>query len=576
VHKTPDSLRKVFPAITFVLLAVPSIPVSAEAFYEQSEEPPQRELLSPIERAERDGTALRISLKEITKLALQNNLDIAISDTNEVFYQQKLIQAFGPYDPALSIGLGVGSSKSPNTNIATASSVSTFSQFDRAYWNVQFQQNIPTGGGFSYSYNTGRSDTNQAFALFTPQYSVSQTLQFLQPLRRNFRTDQIRSGIKLANLDLKINDSQFRRNVTDTIARIQAQDWDLVAAIRDYEIQRESVRLAQTQLENNKMKVKVGTLATIGITEARAEVSAREVELIRAEERINTVENNLRSLISSDRNADIWRQMIVPTDSVDFKEVQISLDEAINAALGNRPELEQVRTRVEQTDVNYRLGQNLKKWQVDFVASIGTVGVAGPQTFDPDGQPRVAPDFVGGVSNAYRTLFSQGLTNWFVGFNVQIPLRNRTQEAQLAQLKVQKQQQLMGLKQIEQQIIVDVRNAVQSLETNKKRVETARIARELAEQQLDGETKRFQAGLSENFRVLDRQRQLSQQQGVELQTLIDYKKSAIDLRRAMYTLLEANDFEIAKSGSQVTAVMPRSMNLGYKATETQRRRGAEE
>ncbi len=560
MHKTPDSLRKVFLAITFVLLAVPSIPVSAEAFYEQSEEPPQRELLSPIERAERDGTALRISLKEITKLALQNNLDIAISDTNEVFYQQKLIQAFGPYDPALSIGLGVGSSKSPNTNIATASSVSTFSQFDRAYWNVQFQQNIPTGGGFSYSYNTGRSDTNQAFALFTPQYSVSQTLQFLQPLRRNFRTDQIRSSITLANLDLKINDSQFRKNVTDTIARIQAQHWDLVAAIRDYEIQRESVKLAQTQLENNKMKVKVGTLATIGITEARAEVSAREVELIQAEERINTVENNLRSLISSDRNADIWRQTIVPTDSVDFKEVQISLDEAINAALGNRPELEQVRTRVEQTDVNYRLGQNLKKWQIDFVASIGTVGVAGPQTFDPDGQPRVAPDFVGGVGNAYRTLFSQGLTNWFVGFNVQIPLRNRTQESQLAQLKVQKQQQLMSLKQIEQQIIVDVRNAVQSLETNKKRVETARIARELAEQQLDGETKRFQAGLSENFRVLDRQRQLSQQQGVELQTLIDYKKSAIDLQRAMYTLLEANDFEIAKSSSQVTAAMPKPMD----------------
>ena len=117
----------------------------------------------------------------------------------------------------------------------------------------------------------------------------------------------------------------------------------------------------------------------------------------------------------------------------------------------------------------------------------------------------------------------------------------------------------MSLKQIEQQIIVDVRNAVQSLETNKKRVETARIARELAEQQLDGETKRFQAGLSENFRVLDRQRQLSQQQGVELQTLIDYKKSAIDLQRAMYTLLEANDFEIAKSSSQVTAAMPKPM-----------------
>jgi outer membrane protein TolC len=540
-------------AVSVGLFAILSAIPFARAFQQDPEDKTQRELLSPVERAERDGSAARLSLKELTKIALQNNLDIAISDTNEVLYQQRLIQAFGPYDPALTINLGTSSSKSPNTNIATASSGASFNSFDRAFWNVQLAQNIPTGGGFSYSYNTGRSDTNQAFALFTPQYNASQSIQFIQPLRRNFRTDQIRSNIKLVNLDLKINDSQFRKNVTDTIARIQAQYWDLVAAIRDYDIQRESVRLAETQLENNKMKVKVGTLATIGITEARAEVSAREVELFQAEERINTVENNLRALISSDRNADIWRQTIIPTDKADFKEVQITLDKAIDTALGNRPELEQIRARVEQSDINYDLEQNLKKWQFDFVASFGTVGVAGPQTFDENGQPRISPEFVGSLTTAYKTVFSQGLTNWFVGFNVQIPLRNRTQDAMMAQIKVQKQQLLMGLKQVEQQIIVEVRNAVQALETNKKRVETARIARDLAEQQLDGESKRFQAGLSENFRVLDRQRQVSQQQGVELQTLIAYKKSMIDLQRAMYNLLEANEFEIAKSTSQATS-----------------------
>ena len=107
----------------------------------------------------------------------------------------------------------------------------------------------------------------------------------------------------------------------------------------------------------------------------------------------------------------------------------------------------------------------------------------------------------------------------------------------------------MDRKMQEQTVIVEVRNATQALETNKKRVEMAKVARELAEEQLDGETKRFQAGLSENFRVLDRQRELSQAQGVELRELITYKKSVIDLQKAMYTLLEANDFEIAKTSS---------------------------
>src|SRR5262249_40142309 len=151
----------------------------------------------------------------------------------------------------------------------------------------------------------------------------------------------------------------------------------------------------------------------------------------------------------------------------------------------------------------------------------------------------------------YKTLFRQGLTNWAVGFNVQIPLRNRSLEAQMAQLKVQKQQNLMNGKQTEQQITVEIRNAVQALDTNKKRVETARVARQLAEEQLEGETKRFQAGLSQNFQVLDRQRQLSFQQGVELQNLIAYKKAVINLQKAMYTLIDANDFEIAKTSADV-------------------------
>ncbi len=553
-------------AILFGLLGLALLPavslspaVLAQEAAAQAPTPP----LSPIEQAEKDGTALRLSLKDLTKLALQNNLDIAISDTNEELYQQRVIQAYGPYDPQFIIGLGVGSNKSPNTNVTTAAAGGNFNQFDRSQWNVQFAQNIPTGGGVTVDYNTNRSDTTQTSALFTPQYNASSTIRFTQPLFRNFHIDQIRSNIRLVNLDTKMNDSQFKQKVVDTISRIQALYWDLVNAIRDYEIKRESVKLAQITLENNKKKVEIGTLAPIGITEARAEVSSREQEMIASEERIFSVQNSLRALISNDRNADIWRQTIVPTDSPEFKEVKVELHQAIDTALQNRPELEQLAIRLQKNDVTYQLDQNLKKWQFDFVASLGSVGVSGPQSFRRDlqtgelildkntGQPitNIAQQFVGGLGNSYKVLFSEGLTNWSVGFNVQIPLRNRSLEASLAQLQIEKRQNLMNRKVAEQQIIVEIRNAVQALETNKKRVETALVARQLAAEQLDGESKRFQAGLSENFRVLGRQRDLSVAQGVELQTLIAYKKSVIDLQKSMYTLLESNDFEIAKSSS---------------------------
>ncbi len=504
--------------------------------------------LSPIEKAEQDGTAMRLSLKDLTKLALQNNLDIAISDTNEELYQQRIIQAYGPYDPTITARLATQSVKSANTNLATASEGNSFNKTDQAAWNFGFQQALITGGTLNASWNSSRFDNNQTFSLFTPQFNSALSASFVQPLRRNFRTDQIRSNIKLVNLDLKTNDSKFKQKVVETIASIQGQYWDLVSAIRDYEIKRESVKLAQITLRDNRKKVDIGTLAPIGVTEAQATMAQREVDLISSEERILNVENALRNLISNDRNAEIWAKVIVPTETPDFKEYKVGLDTAIDTALANRPELEQLDISLRQSDINMELGENQRKWDFNLQASFGTTGVSGPQSLR-DGVIAIPPELVGAIGNAYKTMFTGGFTNWSVGFQIQIPLKNRNVEAQLAQVKIGKRQQLMQRKSTELAIQVDVRNSVQKLETNRKQVETAKVARQLAAEQLDGEEKRFQAGLSENFRVLDRQSGLSQAQFVELQALINYKKSIIALQRSMYTLLETNDFEIAKTNS---------------------------
>ncbi len=504
--------------------------------------------LSPTEKAEKDGTALRLSLKDLTKLALQNNLDIAIQDTNEQFYQQGIIKAYGPYDPAITASLGYNSDKRANTNLATASTQGTYNSSNRAQWNFGFTQNVPTGGGFQANWNTSRSDNNQAFSLFTPQYNAGLSVSFTQPLMQNFKIDQYRSQIKLVNLNLQINDSKFKQKVTETIANIQSQYWDLVAAIRDYEIKRESVRLAQVQLRDNRKKVEIGTLAPIGVTEAQATVAQREVDLISSEERIFNVENALRALVSNDRNAEIWSRVIVPTETADFKEYKVELDTAIDTALKNRPELEQFDLSLKQSDVTLKMDENMRRWKFDLTAGFGSTGVAGPQSYKA-GVPSIPPELVGGMPTAYKTIFTGGFTNWSVGFNIQIPLRNRSYESQLAQDKITRRQTLMQRKSTEQTIQVDIRNAVQKLETNRKQVETAGVGRQLAQEQLDGEQKRFQAGLSQNFLVLDRQNQLAQARFTELQALINYKKSIITLQKAMYTLLESNEFEIAKGSS---------------------------
>ena len=285
-------------------------------------------------------------------------------------YRQKVIGSYGEYDPRLQVGFGTFSNQSPNTRLDNTSVGANYNQLGRYYWELAYVQNLPTGATIRGDWNSFRASTNQAFALFNPQYNATLGMQITQPLWRNRATDVIRSNIKLVNLDLKINDSQFKQKVTDTIAEIQGFYWDLVFAIRDYEIKRESVKLAQIQLDNNKKKVEIGTLAPIGITEARAEVASREQEMIASEERIFTFQNSLRALISNDRHADIWHQTIVPTESPEFKEAKVPLEQAIDTALQNRPELEQLATRLEKNEVSYNLDLDQKKWMFDLVGSL--------------------------------------------------------------------------------------------------------------------------------------------------------------------------------------------------------------
>jgi outer membrane protein TolC len=521
-----------------------------DAFARQQSRPAQAGhvadiLMSPIELAEQSGTALHISLKDLTKLALQSNLDIAISDTNEAMYQEKIAQNYGYYDPAITLNLGTGRNKSANTNI-TNQSATTFNQRDSANWNFGVNKYLPTGGGVTALFNSSRADTNQTASLFTPQFTSLAQVQFTQPLLRNRRTDLTRSNIKLSNLDLKSNYSKFRQDVTNTIASVQGAYWDLVGAIRNYGILRQSVELAKVTVDQNTSKVAIGTLASITVTEAQATQASRQIDLIKARQTIQSTENNLRSMISADRNAEIWRQTIVPTNAPDFKEYPVELGQAIETALKSRPELEQYDIQVQQNDITLQLQKNSRKWQFDFVGTIGSNGTAGPQSYYSTGAPKIPSQFVGGVFTAYGTNLTEGLYLWNVAFNVQIPLRNRTVDAQLAQTQIARQQLLMNRTKTEQNVIVQVRNAVDNLETCQQQVEAAGIARDLAEQELEGETERFNAGLSQNFQVLQRQTDLATAQGSELQALINYKKAVINLQQNMYNLLESNDFEIAK------------------------------
>ena len=130
------------------------------------------------------------------------------------------------------------------------------------------------------------------------------------------------------------------------------------------------------------------------------------------------------------------------------------------------------------------------------------------------------------------------------GININIPWKNRLAEANLGRAKEDtKRIDLQTRRQI-QDIETQIRNDVQAIEFAKMRIEAARAQQQYAQQQLDGEQKRFEAGLTTTFFVLQRQNESSIAKGQYIRALTDYNKLVAQLQRDIGTTLSNNNIEV--------------------------------
>jgi outer membrane protein TolC len=183
---------------------------------------------------------------------------------------------------------------------------------------------------------------------------------------------------------------------------------------------------------------------------------------------------------------------------------------------------------------------------VNFTTSLTSLGYAGKILDPTTGLPLTQHPAFGGYGTSWKQVFGFDFFSWGFGLDIQIPLRNRTALAELAQSKIG-QQKLQGqLKNSQQSVIVEVRNAYQVIEVQRKNLEAARLARQLSQEQLDGETARFEAGFTTNFEVQRYQRDLADAKVRELRALIDYQEAVIALQKATDQIIDSNDIAIAR------------------------------
>ncbi len=498
------------------------------------------------------GAAVKkLSIDEAVQLALEQNLNLQVQRVNPRIQDLNIATVRSAWTPNVTSSLSNGSADSPAGNIFSGTGVTQTS--DTFSWSFGATQALPTGGAYQVSWGTSRYKTNNLFDNINPRLNSSINASFTQPLLRNFRIDSTRQQLLITRKSREISDVQLRQTVLSTIRSVKSAYWTLSYTVSSLKVQQQTLDLARESLRNSEARVRIGTMAPMDVIQSQAEVASREEAVIRAQAAVAQAEDQFRALIMDPQTPGFWDMKFDLTDSPAFQAQVVDVDAAVRKALDARTDLVQQKKTLEQSDISLRYMRNQTRPDVNLNVKYGLSAQGGTQ-LDYDYSNVLNPVLLGQIGQVgYRSMFRSLLRNdypqWSFSMTFGYPIGNSNAEANLARARLQYGQAQTQLRSAELSVATEVRNVARNVMTNQKRVESTRAARELQEKKLEAEQKKFAAGMSTTFFVLQAQRDLAQAKDSELSAILDYTRSLVDFE----TVQQAPTFGGSSGGVVVSS-----------------------
>lgn len=470
---------------------------------------------------------LRLTLKDVALLAFRNNPAVRRGRLDPIAAEGSLRKAKAEFDPKL-FGSATHTYEETDSSSTTGTS-SIFSLFGSSgektetyssLFEVGLRKKIRTGGTLELVYNAQRTKTSGGdsgglssfFASsLNPSWTNRVELRFSQPLLQGFGVEFNMAAIRIAELQKKVARLSLEDTVRKTVAQALTTYWDLALAIRDKEIQVQSLGRAQELLKLNEERLKQGLVSKLDVLRARVGVAQRREQIIRINQTILDAEDQLKKLILPQDEVFYRQVTVLPTEGLDYKTVRLHLPDLVRTALVGRPDYKRAKQQFRQRYLGYRQARNGLLPRLDFKGRVGYEGTKGS------------------FSAANSKLWEFDLLNWELGLVVEVPLGNRAAKGEVQKSWAELRQAQIDIEDLEKEIVRDVRQQARAVATALQRIASSKESRDLTHEQLTKELERFKQGKSTNKIVLDYEEDLAREQLRFLRAVIAYKQALVAL-----------------------------------------------
>lgn len=520
------------------LLDVPSF--GGKAWFRQHFAPqaPRVELRPPVRFQDFivDGK-LELSLRNYLDLVLANNTEIEIQRLSIQIPKNAITRAYGIFDPAFTGRFAATRTNSQTTDLLAGAD--TLSQLNQP-WNFGFQQTLSTGTTVNAGFGGTKSSTNSQFATFNPSYNTNLNFSFTQPLLRGRGRQVTMLPISLARSRLRQSEYSLQDQLLRILAAAEQAYWNLIEARENLRVQEQSLRLAGEALKRAQRELELGATSPLDIFQPQAQYANAEIFVTQARYRLAQTEDQLRRQMGADLDPQVRDLPIVLTEPVTAPTDtgEIDKEAMVARALQLRPDLKSAYQALDINDLNYLSAKNALLPNLSLTAGYTTTGRGGTfyprQSLQQTGPIRPIP---GGIGDAFEQMFGFGFPIYNFALTLTLPLRDRRAAADLADVAVQRKREMLTIRNTEQQIRLEVLNAINQVENSKASVKLAQIARDLAQKRVEAEEKKYELGATTIFFVLAAQNDLTQAESALVTQSVGYRRALLQLQQRTGELL---------------------------------------